>query len=823
MNGTVWRRLVPLAFVPLALLACGLASAPWLRAYPPSVLAVPLFGAAVLSVLLPFVVINIGVRRLWQTALIDLAGYLFFVTLVALRRPLGYPELWSGLVHGPSQILSFALPLVSPRSLLVVPVTLCWLCGALIGECIGRAWQSVLPYVGMLVTFGLAYAATERSVTNPADGRRLDTILAGALLLCLLLLRAVQAWVDQDSSAESVGLEGVLPLRSVAIGALTAVLVAVIAAAAVQSNVFTGRAAAPARTPPIAASEPLSPLSFVAGLRPANPTARGTPLFTMTVDSAASRYVSIGDVDAYNGDSWSFARTFRPSGGVIPPDADPTLRAPGRPVTQQYTIKSAALTGVPWMPFEFRPQRVIGTSVDIDPTSGMMVPSSPLRVGARYSVVSDVARTTFAQLRPRAVPGTSAPAIDLQLPVSVTTSLGPVITAFQHETGVAPSAPIAYLQALVADLRAHYGLVGAPRPRSPSASSASPPSSSSRHAPRPSQQPTPVVSPSGTQAAGARPGGTSFAAVLASILGSSRAATPEQYATLVALIARQLNVPARVVTGFRLPAHAADATIAPGTYTVTTGDAWTWVEIPISGRGWVVLDPSPSQGSAHQATHSAGPTRSPRPSASSAPATLVTLAPSSAGNAPGHKGVLRSSNPVDVSQIIALALITLAVVIVLVLAYLAVRKWVRLRRRRRGDPRHRVVGAWQETLDVLVESGLRDPSALTSAEVAAATTAAFGTQPGEQARYLGDSANVAIFSPGASIGAQDADAAWTAHLALRRAVHHRLPWPQRLAARLRYHRPARRPTVPGPTSWASAGRPPPVRTRTARPPRRRTH
>src|SRR3954466_11497871 len=47
------RRLIPQLLVPLALIANLIAADPWLRAFPVSVAAVPLLGAAVLSRLAP--------------------------------------------------------------------------------------------------------------------------------------------------------------------------------------------------------------------------------------------------------------------------------------------------------------------------------------------------------------------------------------------------------------------------------------------------------------------------------------------------------------------------------------------------------------------------------------------------------------------------------------------------------------------------------------------------------------------------------------------------------------------------------------------------
>ena len=86
------------------------------------------------------------------------------------------------------------------------------------------------------------------------------------------------------------------------------------------------------------------------------------------------------------------------------------------------------------------------------------------------------------------------------------------------------------------------------------------------------------------------------------MLGQQRSGTPEQFATLITLIARELGVPARVVTGFRV-LHDKSAILPAGTYPVTTAEAWTWAEVPILGKGWLALDATPgSIGSARTRT-----------------------------------------------------------------------------------------------------------------------------------------------------------------------------------------------------------------------------
>jgi hypothetical protein len=148
------------------------------------------------------------------------------------------------------------------------------------------------------------------------------------------------------------------------------------------------------------------------------------------------------------------------------------------------------------------------------------------------------------------------------------------------------------------------------------------------------------------------------------------------------------------------------------------------------------------------------------------------------------------------------SLVALAVVLLLVLL---LRKAVRVRRRHGGDPRRRIVGAWQESLDVLVEAGLPDVTASTTSEIVAATQHAFGADSAARARSVGTAADVAVFSPTAWLHPAEADRAWQEHAALRRAVRQHLTLGQRIAARLRYAPSGRvRPPV-APTSWDSAG------------------
>jgi hypothetical protein len=272
-------------------------------------------------------------------------------------------------------------------------------------------------------------------------------------------------------------------------------------------------------------------------------------------------------------------------------------------------------------------------------------------------------------------------------------------------------------------------------------------------------------------------------------------------------MARELNVPARVVTGFRIPTHGRATTIQAGTYGVTTSEAWTWVEVPINGRGWVVLDPSPGSFSASTPQPSVGARTSQPPSKSPINQALVTATSSAVSVPKGPVGIVSHSHGLSALAIVVIVIGGLIGLAGLALLIPLLRKRRRASRRRAsGDPRRRLVGAWQESLDVLVESGLPELATLTSAEVAATTAERFGGEPAAKARFIGDAANTALFSPTSWIDPGQADAAWEAEAVLRKAVRRRLGWRDRVNATLRYHRVRRtRPTV-GPASWAAAAK-----------------
>lgn len=795
MSAPLIRRTVPLSLIPLSMIAGLLAATPWLHSFPASAIGAPVFGAAVLSVLVPAAAAQLGVDRLWLSLLTDVVCFVVYTLVVALHDPIGFGSLVSGFYDGPSQILTFALPLVSPRSLFVAPVALAWIAGALAGECLTRRWFTIVPYPGFLVAYGLAYAATARASNFLTTDTRIDqTLISALLLMTLLLLRVAQTWVRQDDTAESTQADGILPMRGVAIGLVSTMAVTAVAALTVQSPAFSGRSASPQRVPSVNQSRPLSPVAFIASLRPSDPKAPGRPVFTVQTDRSTAGYFGIANSDIYDGAGWSFQRTFRPSGGVLPADSDTELNGPTATVTQTYRIANGPMNGSSWMPYLYRPQNVTGTSINIDPSSGMIVPATRLHSGQRYRVTSKTVARQFGKLPPASLVATGT-ASDGNLPPGLDQTLSLLAQSFSQETGTPLTPAIGFLQALQKDLRGNYSLLG-----TEAGSTSSPSGNPSGGASSPHASHTPSAPPS-TIPPGARASSTSFAAVLGAVVGPDRTGTPEQYATLVALLARKLGVPARVVSGFRVTMPGGSTTLPTGTYTVTTADAWTWVEVPVTGAGWVVLDAAPSTYSSARQKPTASASPPPSPTASPTKGGLVTK--SNGGHAVAPRSQLPGGSGSSLRAVVTALIIAIGALLVLVLALLLARKQVRRRRRRRlADPRARAVAAWHESIDLLTEAGLPDLSTLTGHEIVRLTDDRFGTEPAGSAGQVNAAAQAAAYSTALLIRPEDADAAWAAERELRRSVNQQLSFGGRISAWLRYHRNHAVHFAPGPPSWA---------------------
>ena len=266
-------------------------------------------------------------RRLWLGALVDVVALVLYLLLVVLHDPSGFDEIVTGLYHGPSQILTFALPLVSPRTLLV---------GAGRADLAGRRGRRRVPRPAVGHR-----AALRRHAGRLRPGVRRDAARGGrrpprpAARDAARRRRCSRAAADARGAgvgaagraAESTQADGVLPLRGLAGrrrdgGARRGRG----RARRAGERVPEGAGHAAARS----AVEPVATTDAVAVRRRLRPAIRRAPaarrVQTSTIDRPHPATSASPTSTSTTASGWSFDRTFRPSGGVLPGDSDPALR-----------------------------------------------------------------------------------------------------------------------------------------------------------------------------------------------------------------------------------------------------------------------------------------------------------------------------------------------------------------------------------------------------------------------------------------------------------------------------------------------------------------
>ncbi len=342
------RRLVGAAILPLAAAMVFLSSTPWMRAFAPSTVVPLLVVAAVVSVAVPALVVRAFDRPAPWSIVASAVLFVLLALFGVLRQPLGFEDLGRGFIHGPARLLSETLPVDHPRFLFVVPVALCWLVGAITGELLARGrsvgWPSLIPLVG----FGLAFAATSGGAGN-------DVGWAVALFAVDGVLLFSRQWLQRGPSAVPADGDPTRnPIRPLVYGIGTLIIAGLVCAFAVPAvPALKGAPTTPTRTPPVTTVEPITPTAEVAELRDTGALRGPATLYTVTVNRPTPGYVSLTDLDAYDGDVWSFNGTFRPTGGSVPVALGMSATSTRDLVTQHYTaVKPPA---VPWMPFIDRP------------------------------------------------------------------------------------------------------------------------------------------------------------------------------------------------------------------------------------------------------------------------------------------------------------------------------------------------------------------------------------------------------------------------------------------------------------------------------------
>ncbi|MFB2573276.1 transglutaminaseTgpA domain-containing protein [Micrococcus sp. IITD107] len=182
------------------------------------------------------------------------------------------------------------------------------------------------------------------------------------------------------------------------------------------------------------------------------------------------------------------------------------------------------------------------------------------------------------------------------------------------------------------------------------------------------------------------------------------------FASAMALMARSLDVPARIVVGYAPTGADAD-----GVHRVEAGSAHAWPELYIYGLGWVPFEPTPTVGRAPTYTQSdSGPAPEvvPTPTSAPAPASEPTPTQTSAALDPGSDAGDTPEPGVDTRAVLTVLIIVIGVAAVALLALAPHLVRSRRRRRRLGRPaspfavdRSAVIASWQEVEDTALDLG----------------------------------------------------------------------------------------------------------------------
>ncbi|GGO87145.1 transglutaminase [Nocardioides phosphati] len=134
--------------------------------------------------------------------------------------------------------------------------------------------------------------------------------------------------------------------------------------------------------------------------------------------------------------------------------------------------------------------------------------------------------------------------------------------------------------------------------------------------------------------------GSGFRA-LGDFLNRSRSGYCEQFAAAMALLARELGMPARVSVGFLRPERR-----GPGSYEFSAHDLHAWPEIWFRGVGWVGFEPTPTSHTGSVPSWSNPPPQT-TPSVSASPTTIPSTTPKPRQLPPEQDGAATGQASID--------------------------------------------------------------------------------------------------------------------------------------------------------------------------------
>lgn len=231
---------------------------------------------------------------------------------------------------------------------------------------------------------------------------------------------------------------------------------------------------------------------------------------------------------------------------------------------------------------------------------------------------------------------------------------------------------------------------------------------------------------------------------ISTLLGSDQmVGDDEQYATAMALLAREIGIPARVVMGFYPEEDAAGDAV----FTATGDTLHAWVEVAFAEHGWVTFDPTPPDDQIPN-DQTTKPKADPKPQVLQPPPPPqepVDVPPTvpddrEAEDESGFDAAL-------IALLVAIAIIAFSVIGVLAAPFVLVGVLKAARRRRRREAERaadRISGGWEELVDRAADYGTAVRGGGTRTEDAGVVSAAFA-EP--RVTTLAARADVEVFGP----------------------------------------------------------------------------
>jgi transglutaminase-like putative cysteine protease len=628
-----------------------------------------------------------------------------FLVFHAGFAPSAWRAAWNGFTSGWSNLLTVSTPAVASPTLIAVPVFLTW-AASFAG--IELAWRTKLSALPILPPFVVLVVALAFAGSRPAG----SFVFATALVLVVFAILVVRA---HDVGSRSASVVGHIPMggraRSALAGPGVVVVVGLVAVAIGPLLVGGDSRRFDLREKyrrPISLSGAVTPFALInASINDPNQA----PIFTVQFSGVPKEVkidrVPVALLDQYDGSVWGTDAEFTPAGRDLPPG--PATDAKTVRIRQTYRITTRFPT--PFLPTLERPETLSGASLGFDRQSGMVVSAAGAADNLSYSVVSSYPTYTAAEEVAAAHRGNDAATAALLLPPPA--GWTKAIESFKSQYAAGKDI-LARLKSLVDEFQSdRFGY-----------STLAPP-------------------------------GQSLGVLnnfLSPVTGNkqtydNRLGSAQQFAAAFAVLARTLNVPSRVVVGYKLDPTAVRA---GRPIAVHPRDIHAWVEVHLSGLGWVPFDPTNTTNRKPVQTPQAPPNTHlevPNQGNAAQTPTQPTILP------PKH---LRHHHSLLPWLKVALALL-LIVPTGIVLAKRAIREF----RRRFGGPAQRTFGAWLHTRDQLRVHHVPATRSMTARQVSDGVMEG-DAHLGEQIGAFGPIIDNALYGP-AEPTDESVDAAW--HLA----------------------------------------------------------